>query len=109
VFYDLLIQRFNNLTSKEIHQMIEFRDLETTVLGKDLIAIGAKRGREEGITFVLLRQISRRFGALPVATADRIHDLDYLQLEQLADAILDFANMADLEAWLAALPAKAVR
>jgi Domain of unknown function (DUF4351) len=84
--------------------MLHFGDIEHTVLGQDLISIGRERGREEGITSILLRQATRRFGAPSDHLRSQIEDLDYLQLEALADSILDFSALGDLEAWLAAQP-----
>jgi predicted transposase YdaD len=100
VLYDLLVQRFTHLTTKEIHTMLNFGDIKHTVLGQDLISIG----REEGIMATLLRQATRRFGALPEGIRSQIDDLNYLQLEDLADALLDFGSRSDLETWLSKLP-----
>ena len=60
-------------------------------------AIGRPPGRRGTLT---LRQINRRCGPLSDANAARIQGLPLEQLESLADALLDFADPADLAAWL---------
>jgi hypothetical protein len=48
-----------------------------------------------------LRQLQRRFGALPPAAQQaQIQALPLAQLEALAEALLDFQGTADLAAWL---------
>jgi hypothetical protein len=50
---------------------------------------------------VTLRQLNRRCGPLSNATSARIQALPLVQLEALAEALLDFSGPADLAAWLA--------
>jgi hypothetical protein len=61
---------------------------------------GIKKGRQEGSAGILLRQLQRRFGPLDEATEAHIRALSLEQLEELSDALLDFASLSDLEAWL---------
>lgn len=53
---------------------------------------------------VLLRQITKRFGAL--TEAEMVHMTNYgaEDLALLADAIFDFRSLADVSAWIAAHP-----
>jgi hypothetical protein len=51
---------------------------------------------------VTLRQLSRRCGPLSAEQESRIRSLPLERLEALAEALLDFEGMADLNAWLAA-------
>jgi hypothetical protein len=51
---------------------------------------------------VTLRQLSRRCGPLSAEQESMIRSLPLPQLEALAEALLDFEDMADLHAWLAA-------
>ena len=48
----------------------------------------------------LLEEVRRRFGDLPQVIADRIANLSDSQLDDLADALLDFRTISDAEAWL---------
>ena len=63
---------------------------------------GREEGRQQGERAVLLRQMRRRFGAaLPRPVEQRIYALSLGELDSLAEALLDFATVEDLEAWLA--------
>jgi hypothetical protein len=48
----------------------------------------------------VLRQLRRRFGDLRPDAAALIDDLPLVRLEALAEDLLDFADAADLDAWL---------
>jgi len=65
-------------------------------------ALGEARGEARGESKVTLRQLSRRCGPLSAEQESRIRSLPLQRLEALADALLDFEGMADLNAWLAA-------
>jgi hypothetical protein len=56
---------------------------------------------EYAVRRVLVRQLTRKFGAIPQAVQDQISNLPQEKLEQLADAVLDFADLQQLHAWLA--------
>ena len=58
-----------------------------------------EEGIEEGETRLVLRQLRRRFGTLTEAHEARIRSLNISQLEELADALLDFTQLTDVEAW----------
>lgn len=47
-----------------------------------------------------LRQLARRCGTLSRAQEDQVRSLPSEQLELLADALLEFTGMGDLERWL---------
>jgi hypothetical protein len=51
---------------------------------------------------VTLRLLSRRCGPLSGEQESQIRRLPLERLEALAEALLDFEGMADLNAWLAA-------
>jgi hypothetical protein len=61
---------------------------------------GVKRGREEGALAILLRQYTRRFGAMKARAEKRVKALALAQLEELSEAFLDFKEAADLTRWL---------
>jgi len=60
------------------------------------------RGEARGEAKVTLRQLSRRCGPLSGEQESVIRSLPLERLEALAEALLDFEGMADLNAWLAA-------
>jgi len=47
-----------------------------------------------------LRQLARRCGQLPIAQQAQIKSLPITDIENLAEALLDFKGMDDLEIWL---------
>jgi hypothetical protein len=47
-----------------------------------------------------LKQLTRKFGTLPPKLHSRIIRSHVPRLENLAEAVLDFEGLADLEAWL---------
>jgi hypothetical protein len=49
----------------------------------------------------ILSQIGRDFGQLSAEQTKQIEKLPVPQLESLAEALLDFDGLADLEVWLA--------
>jgi predicted transposase YdaD len=67
---------------------------------------GVERGRQEGIEqgekSLILRLLTRQLnGELPESARSQIDQLSRSQLESLAEALLDFSNLSDLETWLA--------
>jgi len=110
----MLIERFPTLTLEEIMVIagIPTDQLLHTRAAQDLLDRGRQegeaRGREEGEargralgeTSVTLRQLNRRCGPLSEATTAHIQALPLEQLEDLAEALLDFSGPADLAAWL---------
>lgn len=55
---------------------------------------------EEAERSLILRQLARRVGELPEHVRSQIDTLPIAQLEALGEALLDFSNLADVEAWL---------
>jgi len=48
----------------------------------------------------VLRLLNRRFGELDSNLVEQIQALGVSELEALAEALLDFSTVADLERWL---------
>ena len=61
---------------------------------------GIEQGKQEEALSLVLRLLPRRIGAVVPALQQRIQQLSQAQLEDLAEALLDFSSAADLEAWL---------
>ena len=64
-------------------------------------ARGRQEGRQEGQAQLLLRQLRRRFGPISAELERRVSGLPPQKLEELAEALLDFADVAETEAWVA--------
>lgn len=61
---------------------------------------GLQEGRQEEALALVLRQLKRRLGELSNYQVERIRPLSVVQLEELGEALLDFSNVEDLEAFL---------
>jgi predicted transposase YdaD len=62
---------------------------------------GLQLGEQKGEANLVLRQLSRRFGILPQGMTEQIRRLGTIQLESLGEALLDFTQLSEVEAWLA--------
>jgi predicted transposase/invertase (TIGR01784 family) len=56
--------------------------------------------RLAGERSLILRQLTRKVGEVPIPTRSQIEALSITQLEDLAEALLNFATLADLREWL---------
>ena len=66
---------------------------------QEILKEGLEQGlRQEGVNLVL-RLIRRRFGAVSSTTQMQIEGLSTPDLENLAEALLDFTEISDLEQW----------
>jgi predicted transposase/invertase (TIGR01784 family) len=61
---------------------------------------GIQEGIQEGEVALLLRQLIRRFGTITPQLQEQIRTLSISQLEDLAEAFLEFSNVTDLINWL---------
>lgn len=62
---------------------------------------GMQIGEQHGRVAVIQRQLTRRFGSLPIEMAAQLPTLSLAELDQLGDALLDFKSLNDLTLWLA--------
>lgn len=60
---------------------------------------GEQKGEQKGEQRLILKQLQRRFGELPSEAIASIQSLDVIQLEELAEALLDFTEIDDLVRW----------
>ena len=61
---------------------------------------GRKEGRKAEARSLVWRLLSRRFGDIPSPIQTQIENLEIEQTEALAEALLDFTSIADLQRWL---------
>jgi predicted transposase/invertase (TIGR01784 family) len=101
-FHDLietiLVYKLPQLTREEIQAMLHLPDidLKQTRFYQQAMAEG---GQCEAAALVL-RQLHRRLGVLEVEQEARIQTLPVLELEALAEALLEFQTSDELTAWL---------
>ena len=118
----ILINKFPQLSIEEVRQMLNLKEADVTQtrfyqevfqigqqvgrkIGRKVgQRIGRKVGRQEGDqdgeVDIVLRQINRRCGQLPIAQLAQIKSLPINDIKNLAEALLDFKGMDDLEIWL---------
>lgn len=88
----ILVYKFTDLSRQEAEAMLGITTLQETRFYQE--------AKEDGERSLILRQLNRRVGALPEALSSQIANLSLAQIESLAEALLDFQALSDLEAWL---------
>ena len=103
----ILGKRFSYFTREEIMALINLPTdhLRHTRWAQEWIEEGRQegeaRGRAAEAAAMAIRQLNHRCGPLSAATTTRIQALPLQQLEDLTDALLDFAGADGLASWLA--------
>ncbi|MFV9507679.1 MAG: Rpn family recombination-promoting nuclease/putative transposase [Oscillochloridaceae bacterium umkhey_bin13] len=79
---------------------IEQEETGMTTLVSDIAIISHSEGRVEGQRDLVVRQLTRKLGALDATITDRVTALTPEVLLDLSEALLDFSAPADLATWL---------
>jgi predicted transposase/invertase (TIGR01784 family) len=95
----IMVYKFSNLSRDEVDVMLGI-ELEQTRVYREAEQQGSVRGRQEEAQSLILRQLKRRLGNVSIDLESQIKTLPLAQLEELGEALLDFTNLTDLEAWL---------
>ncbi len=66
----------------------------------EIVTSWERKGMHEGKESLLARQIKRRFGSFAPEVARRLDALSSDQLDELGEALFDFATVSDLDVWL---------
>lgn len=66
----------------------------------EIVTSWMEEGMQQEAVSLVVRLLNRRCGSLTPQLRERIEALSTPQLEDLGEALLDFAGVADLEAWL---------
>ena len=98
----ILVNKFSDLSIEEIRNMLDLReaDVTQTRFYQEVIQIGRQEGEQLGEANLIVRQISRRFGTLSPEQISQVRSLSIPQLESLGEALLDFQELGEFEAWL---------
>ena len=128
VVLSMLFERFSQLSREEILMIVglPLQELRHTRAVQEILEEGREEGRQEGrqegreegreegrqegreagrqqeAAALAIRLLVRRFGRVDQASEDRLTALPLRSLEQLAEDLLDFTGLGDLEGWLAA-------
>jgi len=85
--------------------MFAISDLKKT----KVYAEAYQEGRQKALALeraLVVRLLKRKVGELPAATLLQVDQLSLMQLENLAEALLDFGELVDLDNWLGQLTEK---
>ncbi|MCL1493454.1 MAG: Rpn family recombination-promoting nuclease/putative transposase [Pseudanabaena sp. Salubria-1] len=115
----VLVYKFPKLSRQEVEAMFTHSDLKKTRVYQEAVQEGVQIGEQRGLQIgeqrglqigkqegvqrqvaMLLRMLTRKFGKVPPRLKTRISKLSVTQIENLAEAIFDFATVADLNTWL---------
>ena len=124
----VLLYKFPQMSREEVEAMFTLGDLKKTRVYRDALQegqrlgeqcgeqrgeqrgklegekIGAQRGQvlglKQGLRQFAVKLLTRKFGKVTLKTLKRLEKLSAEQLEELAEAVLDFEKVADLDAWL---------
>ncbi|MEY3223487.1 MAG: hypothetical protein RLZZ203_2343 [Cyanobacteriota bacterium] len=83
-----------------ISQLLSEEIMQESVIYQDILQKGEQRGEQKGEQRTIIRLLNRRFGEIDSSLIDKIRMLTIEQLDNLADALLDFSDIADLVTWL---------
>ena len=89
--------------------MFAISDLKKTKVYAEALQEGLQEGRKEALAqerALVVRLLKRKVGELPEANLLQVDQLSLMQLEDLAEPILDFDSLADFDAWLGQLTEK---
>ena len=95
----IMVYRFEILSQQEVEVMLGITLQETRVY-KEIKQEGLDQGRKQEANSLIVRILTKRFGALSEEMRAAISGLPLTVLEDLSEALLDFVNLADLQAWL---------
>ncbi|TAE58166.1 MAG: DUF4351 domain-containing protein [Nostocales cyanobacterium] len=70
--------------------------MEESVIYQDILQKGELRCKKREAVDLVIRQLKRRFGNLPVTIEQKFPNLALTQLEDLAEELLDFQQIDDL-------------
>jgi predicted transposase/invertase (TIGR01784 family) len=103
----IIVYKFQNLSRAEVDVMLGIELQQTRVYQEARaeglqvgLAEGRQEGRQEGESELVLRLLTRRVGNLSASVRSQIKALPLVQVEELAEALLDFTQMSDLVVWL---------
>lgn len=86
-----------------ISQLFREEFMQESVIYQDILQKGEERGKKKEALALVLRQLARRFGVIEPEIEQRIRSLSISQLEDLAEALLDFTGKTDLTNYLVSI------
>ena len=83
-----------------ITQLFREEIMQESVIYQDILQKGEERGKKQEALQLIMRLLTRRFGAIELEMQEQISTLSITQLEELAEALLDFSSQSDLVNYL---------
>lgn len=102
----IMVYKFEQLSKKEVEEMLGITLKETRVyseIKEERREEGREEGRQQEAANLVIRLLRKRFGEISEEMRSQISSLPLPILEDLSEALLDFTNLADFQAWLEAL------
>ena len=97
------LANFSHEELESYHQSLKYYwDMNSVMetARREARAEGKEEGWVEGQRSLLLRLLSRSLGAIPDQQQQQINQLSVVQLEQLSEVMLEFADLEGLRTWL---------
>jgi predicted transposase/invertase (TIGR01784 family) len=92
------------LDTSSIRQILRSEAMRESVIYQDILQEGEQRGEQRGLRQgelnLVLKLLKRKFGNIPTKLQKIVQSLSIAQLEDLGEALLDFATLDDLSSWL---------
>ncbi|WP_051020987.1 DUF4351 domain-containing protein [Synechococcus sp. PCC 6312] len=79
---------------------LQAEDLSHTRFYQDVLQIGREEGEKLGESKLILRQLGLKFGSIDASLEQQVRALSSERLELLGEALLNFQNISELQAWL---------
>ncbi|WP_413200830.1 DUF2887 domain-containing protein [Nostoc piscinale] len=98
----IMVYKFEILSRAEVESMLGITLQETRVY-REIKEEGREEGRTEEAVSLIIRILTKRFGELSEEMCLSISSLPLPVLEDLSEALLDFAGLADVQVWLEAV------
>ncbi|MEH1910903.1 DUF4351 domain-containing protein [Nostoc sp.] len=83
-----------------IKQLFREEIMQESVIYQDILQKGEERGKKQEALQLIMRLLTHRFGAIEPEIEQQIRTLSIAQLEELAEALLDFSSQSDLVNYL---------
>jgi predicted transposase/invertase (TIGR01784 family) len=98
----ILVNKFPYLGTQEILRMLDLKtaDITQSRFYQEVVEVGRQEGLLAGEADLILRQLTRKYGALTPEVNQQIKALTIAKLGDLGEALLDFVEISDLENWL---------
>ncbi|WP_052672221.1 DUF4351 domain-containing protein [Aliterella atlantica] len=92
------------LEAQTIQQLMRSLVMRESTMYQAILREGRAEGLEQGRTVgertIVIKQLTRKLGSLSPDVITKVSSLSLEELESLAEALLDFTNVGDLESWL---------